>query len=199
MNKRLKKDFFERSATEVAPDLLGKVLVRKIGNKLISGKIVETEAYVGEEDLACHARVGKTERNKVMYEHGGLIYIYLIYGIYYNFNIVCAKERVPEAVLVRALEPLEGLNLVKENLKKFGRVRADKDFMKGPGKLCAALGLEKTFYGEDITNSKQIWIEDIFEKPEIETSKRIGIDYADTYRDKLWRYAIKGNEFISKN
>ncbi len=194
---RLDRKFFERSATEVAPDLLGKTLIRKIGNKTISGKIVETEAYVGEDDLACHARFGKTERNKVMYSRGGLIYIYLIYGMYYNFNIVTAKEHVPEAVLIRALEPVEGLEIAKENLKKFGKVRADKDFMKGPGKLCAALDLDKSFYGEDITDSKKIWIEDPNEKPEIEASKRIGIDYADIYRDKPWRYTIKNNKFAS--
>src|SRR4030067_2469369 len=110
MNK-LNEDFFECSATEVAPDLLGKILVRKVGDKIISGKIVETEAYVGEEDLACHARNGKTQRNKVMYDHGGLIYIYLIYGMYYNFNIVTAKEHIPEAVLIRALEPIDGREL----------------------------------------------------------------------------------------
>lgn len=225
MKKRLGRDFFERPAVEVAPDLLGKIIVRKIGNKTISGKIVETEAYVGEEDLASHARNGKTERNKVMYSRGGLVYIYLIYGMYYNFNIVAAKEHVPEAVLIRALEPIDGLGLAKQNLKKFGRVRADKDFMRGPGKLCAALDLDKLLYGEDITNSEKIWVEDsspfchsdltrparrgrlrevtsggipYTEKFEIETSKRIGIDYADIYRNKLWRYTIKGNKFVSK-
>lgn len=205
-NSKLKRKFFERPAVEVAPDILGKILVRKSGNKVISGKIVEVEAYVGEDDLACHARNGKTERNKVMYDHGGLVYIYLIYGMYYNFNIVTAKEHVPEAVLIRALEPMEGLDLAKRNLEKFGKVRADKDFMKGPGKLCAALSLDKTFYAEDITKSNQIWIEDSlhFCHPheggnlKIETSKRIGIDYADTYRNKLWRYTIKGNKFVSK-
>jgi len=195
---KLHKDFFQRSALQVAPDLLGKILVRKTKKGLVKGKIVETEAYVGEEDLACHAKNGKTERNKVMYDHGGLVYIYLIYGMYYNFNIVTAKEHVPEAVLIRALEPVDGLELAKENLKKFGRVRVDKDFMKGPGKLCAALGLDKSFYGEDITNSKRIWIEDLSAKCEIETSKRIGIDYADVYRDKLWRFSIKDNMFVSK-
>ncbi len=215
MSRRLDIKFFERSALDVAPDLLGKVLVRKIDGHIISGKIVETEAYVGEEDLACHARHGKTERNQVMYDFAGLIYIYLIYGMYYNFNIVTAKKHVPEAVLIRALEPLEGLDLAKRNLKKFGKVRADKDFMKGPGKLCAALNLDKSFYAEDITDSKRIWVEEsslchsdrlhrvtsggipCAEKFEIETSKRIGIDYADIYRDKLWRYTIKENEFIS--
>ena len=215
---RLGSDFFDRSATKVALDLLGKTLVRKIGDKIISGKIVETEAYVGEEDLACHARNGKTQRNKVMYDHGGLIYIYLIYGMYYNFNIVTAKEHIPEAVLIRALEPIDGLDLAKKNLKKQGKVRTDKDFMKGPGKLCAALDLDKSFYAEDITNSKLIWVEDSpsstacpakpwrsgvipdsdRESIKIETSKRIGIDYADIYRDKLWRFTIKGNKFVSK-
>lgn len=182
----------------MAPDLLGKILVRKTKKGLVSGKIVETEAYVGEEDLACHARNGKTERNKVMYGQGGLIYIYLIYGMYYNFNIVTAREHVPEAVLIRALEPIEGLDLAKENLKKFGKVRADKDFMKGPGKLCAALALDKTLYAEDIASSKRIWIEESHTRCVIKASKRIGIDYADVYRDKLWRYTIKGSKFVSK-
>jgi len=207
MGKKLTREFFERSATEVAPNLLGKTLSRKIGSKVISGKIVETEAYVGEEDLACHARNGKTERNKVMYEHGGLIYTYLIYGMYYNFNIVSARKNVPEAVLIRALEPIEGLDLAKKNLVNFGKVRADKDFMKGPGKLCAALDLNKSFYGEDIIDSDRVWVEDssslchsrVGGNLEIEASKRIGIDYADIYRDKLWRYTIKGNKFVSKN
>jgi len=195
---KLHKDFFQRSALQVAPDLLGKILIRKTEKGVISGKIVETEAYVGEEDLACHAKNGKTERNKVMYDHGGLVYIYLIYGMYYNFNIVTAKEHVPEAVLIRALEPMDGLELARENLRKFGTVRADQDFMKGPGKLCAALALDKEFYGEDITSSKRIWIEDSSEKIEIQYSKRIGIDYADIYRDKLWRFSIKGNKFVSQ-
>lgn len=202
MDKRLKREFFERPAVEVAPELLGKTLVRRIGDHSISGKIVETEAYVGEEDLACHARNGKTERNKVMYESGGHIYIYLIYGMYHNFNIVCAKEHVPEAVLIRALEPIDGLEIAKENLKKFGRVRADKDFMKGPGKLCAAMDLDKSFYAEDITNSKRIWVENVHtgcvQKFSLEKSKLIGIDYADIYRDKLWRYTVKDNKFVSK-
>ena len=199
-------DFFERSALEVAPDLLGKILIRKTARGIISGKIVETEAYVGEEDLACHARCGKTERNKVMYGPAGHIYIYLIYGMYYNFNIVTAKEHIPEAVLIRALEPIGGIELAKKNLKKFGRVRADKDFMKGPGKLCAALDLDKSFYDEDITDSGRIWVEDPSlvipdsdrKSIQIERSKRIGIDYADIYRDKLWRYSIKNNKFVSR-
>ncbi|RJO60076.1 DNA-3-methyladenine glycosylase [candidate division WS5 bacterium] len=199
--EKLNRTFFERPATEVAPDLLGKILVRKTKNGIISGKIVETEAYVGEEDLACHARNGKTERNRVMYGEAGLIYIYLIYGIYHNFNIVTAREHVPEAVLIRALEPIDGLDLVKKNLKNFGKVRADRDFMRGPGKLCAALNLNKSFYAEDITSSKRIWVEDPHGggNLEVETSKRVGIDYADIYRDKLWRYTIKGNKFTSKN
>ncbi len=201
---------------EVAPELLGKILVRKTDQGIISGKIVETEAYVGEEDLACHARNGKTERNKVMYGAAGHIYIYLIYGMYYNFNIVTAKEHVPEAVLIRALEPVGGIEFARENLRNFGRVRSDKDFMKGPGKLCAALNLDKTFYDEDITDSDRVWVEDpflchsdrlrratsggisFFNKFKIETSKRIGIDYADIYRDKLWRFTIKDNKFVSQ-
>jgi len=196
---RLKSDFFEKPAINLAEDLLGKMLVRKTDKGLIKGKIVETEAYVGEEDLACHARFGRTERNKAMYGKGGLVYIYLIYGMYYNFNIVAGAEHVPEAVLIRALEPIEGIKLARENLKNYGRVRADKDILSGPGKLCAALNLDKSFYGEDIASSKKIWLEDIGgAKPVVEKSKRVGIDYADIYADKLWRLSIKGNKFVSK-
>ncbi len=182
----------------MARGLLGKILVRKTGGGIISGKIVETEAYIGEEDLASHARFGKTARNRVMYGPGGFLYIYLIYGIYFNLNIVAAQESVPEAVLIRALQPVAGLELIKENLEKFGRVRADRNLMKGPGKLCVALDLDKSFYGEDLASSKRIWIEDAGEAPRIEASPRIGIDYAGAFREKPWRFTVSGNSFISK-
>ncbi len=182
----------------MARGLLGKRLVRKTGRGIISGNIVETEAYVGEDDLASHARFGKTARNRIMYGSGGFVYIYLIYGIYFNLNIVAAKEGVPEAVLIRALEPVAGLELARENLYKFGRVRSDRDLMKGPGKLCVALKLDKSFYGEDLALSKRIWVQDTGETPQAEASTRIGIDYAGRYRDKPWRFTVQGNKFVSK-
>ncbi len=195
---RLQRTFFERPAAEVARGLLGKRLVRKTGPGIISGRIVETEAYIGEDDLASHARFGKTARNRIMYGRGGFVYIYLIYGIYYNLNIVAATEGVPEAVLIRSLEPVAGQKLAKANLEKFGRVRANRDLMKGPGKLCVALGLDKSFYGEDLISSKRIWVEDAGETPQIDASTRIGIDYAGHYRDKPWRFTVRGSKYVSK-
>jgi len=196
---RLNRNFYRRDAVSLAQNLLGKVLVRQTPSGIISGRIVETEAYVGEEDLASHARFGRTNRNQIMYDHPGLVYIYLVYGMYYNFNIVASYPDVPEAVLVRSLEAIEGEELAIENLKKFGRVRSDKNIMSGPGKLCVALDLTGDLYGEDLVKSNQIYVtDDILENIEIESGPRVGIDYAGEYRDKPLRFWIKGNKFVSK-
>jgi len=176
------RKFFEQPAAIVAKDLLGKYLARKYGRKILIGKIVETEAYIGPQDKASHAFMGKiTERNKAEYLVGGHVYIYLVYGMHWQFNISTGKEGYPECVLIRALEA-EGAN--------------------GPGKLCRFLNLDKSFYGEDVTKSKKLWLEDrgikIF-KGEIASSPRINIDYAGPiWAKKPLRFYIKGNKFISK-
>ncbi len=195
---RLTSNFFQRDALIVAKEILGKELVRVTSQGLISGIIVETEGYMGESDLASHARFGKTNRNQLMYKKGGRAYIYLIYGIYYNFNITAGRIDQPEAVLIRSLEPRQGLDLARNNLDKFGRVRSDKTFMTGPGKLCVALDIDKSFYGEDIASSRSLYVLDPGGKYEIESGSRIGIDYAGKYRDKPWRFFIKNNPFVSK-
>lgn len=167
--ERLTRDFFVRDALLVAPLLVGKTLAVRSENDIIKRFIItETEAYLGEEDKACHASRGRTARTEVMYEEGGKIYVYLVYGIYWMLNFVAGHKDDPQAALIRGIE---GFN--------------------GPGKLTRALEINKSFYGEDITKSQRIWIEDKGFNPEYKTGKRIGINYAgDPWKDKPWRYYI---------
>jgi len=167
MNKKLEYDFYRQDALDVAPQLIGKILVRKMDDGTeLHHRILETEIYRGKEDLACHASKGRTPRTEVMFWEGGFIYVYLIYGIHWLLNIVTGKEDEPQAVLIRVLD--QGLN--------------------GPGKLTKALKIDKSFYGEDIVKSQRIWIEDDGYVPKgIEYKKRVGIDYAGEWKDKLWR------------
>lgn len=167
------RTFFNRPTLKVAKELLGKFLVRKIGGKIIKAMITETEAYCGPKDLACHASKGRTKRTEVMFGPAGHAYVYLIYGMYYCLNIVTEDEGYPAAVLIRAVDAA-GVN--------------------GPGKLCRFFKIDKTFNGEDLIKSKRLWIEEgIKIKPEqIKRSKRIGVDYAGEYKDKPWRFFLKG-------
>ena len=188
MRRRLKREFFARTTLAVSKDLLGKYLVRKVGNKLVAGKIVETEAYIGPKDKASHAFGGKlTKRNVAEYMVGGHVYIYLIYGMHWQLNISTSRAEKPECVLIRALE-----------LGKEGGVK----LANGPGKLCRWMKLNKSFYGEDVTKSKRLWVEDRgvkVRRSEIGISPRIGIDYAGSYwAAKPWRFFIKGNSAVSK-
>jgi DNA-3-methyladenine glycosylase len=165
---RLTKDFFCRDVLEVAPDLLGKKLVRNTGQSLLSFMITEVEAYRGEEDEACHARFGQTRRNRVMYESGGLVYVYLVYGMYWMFNIVTGQAGVPQAVLIRGIS---GHN--------------------GPGKLTRSLEINKNLYGEDLTQSNKIWLENHSKKYRYLETSRIGIDYAaEPWKSMPWRYIL---------
>lgn len=162
------RDFYIRDVLDVAPALLGKNLVLfSSGNELSKFMITEVEAYRGMEDKACHASKGRTPRTEIMFHEGGRLYMYFIYGMYWMLNIVTEKENVPQAVLIRGLENLSG-----------------------PGKLTRTLGLDKSFYGEDLTSSDRIWIEETCRKPVIRTSPRIGVDYAGDWKDKLWRFYI---------
>jgi len=174
--KRLTRGFYTKPTLEVAQKLLGKYIVRKIGQKKLIGKIIETEAYIGPQDKASHAYQGKmTMRNKAEYLIGGHIYIYLVYGMYWQFNISTGQKGEPECVLIRALD--------------LGKLTS------GPGKLCRYLKLDKSFYGEDLTRNKRIWLEDRgvvkTKKPKIIATKRIGIDYAGPYWSKRkWRFVL---------
>lgn len=193
MRKRLRRAFYLRPTLQVAQELLGKFLVRKRGKKTIIGKIVETEAYIGPEDRASHAYGGKvTKRNQAEYFKGGYVYIYLVYGRYWQLNIVSGMAGKPECVLIRALEP----RAIDKNSKN------SFNLANGPGKLCRWMRLNKSFYGEDLTKSKRLWIEDRGEtarKADVVRTARIGIDYAGSYwSQKPWRFYIKDNPCVSK-
>lgn len=164
-------DFFNRDVLEVAPDLVGKILVHRTENGEARERIAETEAYRGEEDTACHASKGRTQRTEVMYHDSGTIYVYLCYGMHWLMNIVTGGEGNPQAVLIRAGEEYNG-----------------------PAKLTKRLGVDKAFNDVSIVGNGEIWIEDDGYRPKIKTDKRVGIDYAtEEYRNKEWRF-IKGGD-----
>lgn len=192
------KYFFQKDAVSLAKDLLGKLLIREIGNKKIICRIVETEAYVGPEDKACHAYNNRrTKRTEVMFNKGGCAYVYSIYGLHHCLNIVANIMNKPEAVLIRSVEPLEGLNLIK----KYRVIKSKKveDLTNGPGKLSKALNITNKLNNYDLINGSQIYIEDDgYNNFDIVTAKRINIDYAKEYKDKLWRFYLKNSGFISK-
>jgi len=186
---RLSRNFFNRDTVLVAKDLLGKYLVRKIDGKLVRAKITETEAYCGQKDLANHASKGITPRTKVMFGSSGRAYVYLIYGMYHCLNVVTEKEGYPAAVLIRTAETLNSKLETLNNLKITNSKRNTK--LSGPGILCRELKIDRTLNGVDMCKSNKIWIEDSKEKPaKIRRGKRVGIDYAGAYKDKLWRFYI---------
>jgi DNA-3-methyladenine glycosylase len=199
--KKLKRNFYNQSTLKVAQDLLGKFLVRKIGKNILSGKIVETEAYVGPNDLASHASRGKTTRTAPMFGPPGYAYVYLVYGLNYCFNIVTEGKNYPAAVLIRAIEPAEGIKLMCRNRKlNFQFSILNFKLTNGPGKLCQALKIDKSLNNLDLTKNI-LWLEDrgIKIKPsEIAAAKRIGVDYAGKYKNKPWRFYLRENKFVSK-
>ncbi|TDT72483.1 DNA-3-methyladenine glycosylase [Hypnocyclicus thermotrophus] len=194
----LNKDYFQNDAIFLAKDLLGKILVREINGKKILCKIVETEAYIGPEDKACHAYNNKrTKRTEAMFLEGGCTYVYMIYGMYNCLNIVANKKDKPEAVLIRAVEPLNELEYLKKNRNIKSKKRYD--LTNGPGKLCKALKIDKKLNKYDLCKNKKLFILDSKDKKiEIVEAKRINIEYAEEYKYKLWRFYIKGNKFVSK-
>ena len=196
---RLDYNFYQKDAVTAAKDLLGKILVREIDGQKIMVKIVDTEAYLGADDKASHAYNNKkTKRTETMFARGGLAYIYLIYGMYHCFNIVTAEIDNPHAVLIRAVEPVEGLELIKRNRK----IKSSKieDLTNGPGKLSQALRIDKSLNGCDLVKSNELYLLDNEDNNfKIEAAPRVNIDYAEEYKDKKWRFYIKKNKFISKS
>jgi DNA-3-methyladenine glycosylase len=192
---KLGREFYRRPTLEVAESLLGKVLVRRLNGRKLAGKIVETEAYIGQEDLACHASRGKTPRTWILFEPGGCAYVYMIYGIYFCLNVVTETEGYPAAVLIRAIEPLSHTSVMRELRKGPGR---DHDIGSGPGKLCMAMAIDKALNGEDLSGNT-LWIEDRkLEVGPVGTTPRIGVDYAGDYRNKPWRFYVRGNPHVSR-
>jgi DNA-3-methyladenine glycosylase len=192
---KLPRDFYERATLDVARELVGKVLVRRLGRRKLAGRIVETEAYVGADDLACHASRCRTPRTATMFGPAGVAYVYMIYGFYYCLNAVTEAEGYPAAVLLRAIEPLNNIETMRGLRKNPPR---DLDIASGPGKLCMALGIGKSLNGADLIGSS-LWIEDRGFRPEsIGAGPRVGVDYAGAYRDKPWRFFEAGNPHVSK-
>lgn len=184
----LPDQFFAGEVTRVARELLGKRLVRLQDGMRVSGLISETEAYRGEEDLACHARSGKTARNAVMYGKPGCAYIYFTYGMHWCLNAVCGPEGFPAAVLIRSLLPLEGLAFIAQ--RRAGRPAAD--WCSGPAKLCKAFAIDGSLNGVNLCDDESpLWIEDGIQVPDAQVSitPRIGIEHSpEPWRSKPWRY-----------
>lgn len=169
MNNRLPRDFFERDVLEVAPDLLGKYLVRKFESGDIHRfRITEVEAYRGEEDKACHAAKGRTKRTEVLYGEPGSIYVYLIYGMYWLLNVVTGKKDCPQAILIRGV-----------------------DAITGPGRIGKYLKLDSSFYGQSFVTGDRVWFENSSDNPSYKTTPRIGIDYAGEWKDMEWRFVVE--------
>ncbi|MCD3193892.1 DNA-3-methyladenine glycosylase [Clostridium botulinum C] len=199
---KLNKEFYRRDTIQVAKDLLGKYIVINEDNEKIIAKIVEVEAYLGINDKAAHSYGGRrTERTKVMYEDGGCVYVFQIYGMYNCLNIVTSHKEVPQAVLIRAVEPISNIdkfsfNRFKKNFNELTKYQ-QKNITNGPGKLCMAMNITKEFNGEDLSLDR-IYILDNKEEFQVVSSKRIGIDYAEEAKDYLLRFYIKDNKYVSK-
>ncbi len=192
--KRLTREFFERGTQTVAKELLGKYLVRTGGVEPMIGKVIEVEAYLGATDKACHAySYKKTERSKIMYQKGGSLYIYYIYGINFCLNVVTEPEGVPGAVFLRKLSPISGIDLmIKNRGAKIGRNY--RNLLDGPGKLCKAMNITKDeFNGKDSceSTSNLFFTQGVqIDEKTIALNKRIGIDYAQEDKDRLLRFIL---------
>jgi len=202
----LKRNFYQEETLNVAKSLLGCFLVHKIGNRIIKGIITETEAYIGEKDLACHASRGRTKRTETMYGEAGQAYVYMIYGMYHCLNVVTGKKNFPAAVLIRGVKPLVTIrtnsSIRKNNFD-------NKLVLDGPGKICRHFQIDRKLNGWDLARGEKLWIvrPGFLRQPEagqplaeirlwrkrykIKKSKRIGIDYAGHCRHYLWRFHIE--------
>lgn len=200
--KKLFREFYNRDALIVAEELLGKTLVHEINGQRLSARIVETEAYMGIIDKAAHSYGGRrTARVEVMYGAPGHAYVYFVYGMHHCFNIVTREEGTPQAVLIRALEPLEGLETMAQN--RFGATLSGHspsqiiNLANGPGKLCQALAIDRSLNGEDLCGEKLYLTEGDKQDFTIVSAKRIGINYAEEAIDYPWRFYIQDNKYVS--
>ena len=197
--RRVPRSFYTRAdVLEVARDLLGRLLVVPTrGGRRVSGIIVETEAYRGPEDRASHAWNGRrTARTETMYAIGGTAYVYFVYGMYHQFNVVTNAADTPHAVLVRALEPVEGVALMRRRR----RIAGDAALTSGPGKLCEALGIDRRLDRADLLGGR-VWIEEgrgRLPASAIEAGPRVGIDYAGEWIHRPWRFWVRDNAFVSR-
>jgi DNA-3-methyladenine glycosylase len=194
LGRRLTREFYDRPVLAVARDCVGKVLVKRSADGVAAGRIVECEAYRGPEDLAAHSSRGRTKRTEAMFGPPGHAYVFLIYGTSWAFNLVVAAEGKPQAVLVRALEPVLGLRLMA---KRRG-VPADSVLLtNGPGKLCQALGITGDDYAGDLCRGDLFVASADGPRPKIARSPRINVDYAGAWARKPWRFFEAGNAYVS--
>ncbi len=191
----LDRSFYRQDGITVARGLLGCTLHHKTDHGHYCAKIVETEAYMGAVDRGSHAYGNRrTDRTETLYADGGTVYVYLIYGMYHLFNVVASVKDVPEAVLIRAVEPLGDLSLFQKNRQ--GKKRSE--LTSGPGKLARAMAIDLGHNGMDLVRSDRLWIEEGDTTPQIVAAPRVGIDYAGEDKDKLWRFFIEGHPDVSK-
>ena len=198
MSRKLPREFYTRpNVVTIARDLLGKLLVvPATRGKRVSGIIVETEAYRGPLDRAAHSYGGRrTNRTETMYGLGGTAYVFFVYGMYNQFNVVTNVEDAPHAVLIRALEPVAGIELMR--MRRQGQ--PDHNLTNGPGKLCIALAIDRQLDGADLLGDR-VWLEDAkkISRSRIMSGPRVGIDYAEEWVDKPWRFWLKGNPHVSR-
>lgn len=196
--KKLDLYFYDReNVLQIARELLGKILVTQWGGRRSAGRIVETEAYAGVNDRACHAFGGKrTARTEDLYGSPGTVYVYICYGMHHLFNVITNKKDIPHAVLVRALEPLEGVEFM---LARTGKTETDFTLTKGPGNLTRAMGMSKMHTGRDLFSS-EIFIEDDglrYKKDQLVITKRIGVGSAREDAELPYRFLVRGNPYVS--
>ncbi len=193
--EKLTHSFYQTDALTLAKKLLGKILVHNSQDGLTSGIIVETEAYSGPEDKAAHTfNFRRTPRTEILFHEGGRAYIYLVYGMHYCLNVTANSAGKPECVLLRALQPLDGLNLMQSRRKTPRPV----NLCSGPGKLCSAMGITRKLYGADLCGDVLYILDSECSDLKIAASTRIGIDYAEEYKNMLWRFYIEGNAYVSR-
>lgn len=214
---RLDRDFFAQPTLELARALIGQKLVRRLDGRRLAGIIVETEAYLGEEDLACHAAAGRTARTEVMYGPPGHAYVYFVYGMHHCLNVVSEPPGYPAAVLIRALEPSEGVLAMAENRGLAARLGAEieragaagrrdqaaldpgpvlRALLAGPGRVCQALAIDRTMSGASLSG-REIFLEAGAAPRGIHATRRIGVDYAGPWRQKPWRFLVAGSPWAS--
>jgi DNA-3-methyladenine glycosylase len=188
---RLGRSFFSRYSPDVAQELLGCLLVRRVGGRTLSGKIVEVEAYRGRDDPASHSYRGPTKRSAIMFGEAGHAYVYFSYGNHWCLNITAEPEGQPGAVLIRALEPIEGIQQMARNrgVSEVGRLA------NGPGNLTRAMSIDGGFNGEDLVKSRRLYVLGREESVRVEASSRIGVSKG---QEEQWRYFVEGNTFVSR-
>jgi len=214
--RRLDPDFFTQPTIELARALLGQRLVRRLDGRRLAGIIVETEAYIGEDDLACHAAAGRTARTEVMYGPPGHAYVYFVYGMHHCLNVVSEPPGYPAAVLIRALAPSEGIPAMARRRGLDAKLGAEipgltplrlaratsepgpifRALLSGPGRLCQALAIDRTLSGASLCD-RELFLEAGTAPRAIEVTTRIGVDYAGPWREKRWRFVVADSPWVS--